>query len=248
VRYAVFTEGFDIRLDDAARLAAARAWLSATSRRCGVAFAIVRTNLRSHPLFRGLSWEVTHGAALASIAHALAGVVGTMYLAASDVEPPWGSAPDLDAAWSSQDMRIENFSSELSRLRRVAAIAGWEPLRGRLRVCWENRSSDLNCGVCEKCVRTRLQLHVSGAPDALDSFPAGRTLRASVRRLDLVQPELHGQWREAAERLDDPLLRRDVDRLLARTRPPAWRRGAREASRFARRAARWASRRAASIL
>jgi len=187
LRYAVFAEGFDIKLDDARRLAGAREWLSRTARACDVAFAIVRTNLRSHPLFRSVSWEITHGAALASIAHALAGVVGTMYLAASDVQPPWGSEPELDAAWSSESMRLENFSAELSRLQRVSAIARWEPLRGRLRVCWENKSSDLNCGICEKCVRTRLQLHASGAPDGLDSFPRGRSLRSAIRNLDFVQ-------------------------------------------------------------
>jgi hypothetical protein len=248
VRYAVFTEGFDIRLDDAARLAAARRWLSETARACGVAFVVVRTNLRAHPLFRSLSWEITHGAALASVAHALSGVVSTMYMAASDVEPPWGSSPELDAAWSSGAMRIENFSHELSRLQRVASIARWEPLRGRLRVCWENKSSDLNCGFCEKCVRTRLQLHASGAPDGLDSFPDARPLRSAIRFLEPVQHELHGQWREIGARLEDPRLRRQVERVLSGRYPPAWLRAARGTRRYARRASRWAARRAASIL
>jgi len=247
LRYAVFAEGFDIKLDDARRLAGAREWLSRTARACDVAFAIVRTNLRSHPLFRSVSWEITHGAALASIAHALAGVVGTMYLAASDVQPPWGSEPELDAAWSSESMRLENFSAELSRLQRVSAIARWEPLRGRLRVCWENKSSDLNCGICEKCVRTRLQLHASGAPDGLDSFPRGRSLRSAIRNLDFVQHEIHAQWREVAARVEEPAIRREVERLLARRKAPVWRRSVRNAGKLARRAARWASRRAASI-
>jgi hypothetical protein len=207
----------------------------------------VRTNLRSHPLFRSLSWEITHVAALASVAHALSEVVGTMYVAASDVEPPWGSAPELDAAWSSESMRIENFSAELSRLQRVASIARWEPLRGRLRVCWENKSSDLNCGFCEKCVRTRLQLHASGAPDGLDSFPGGRPLRSAIRRLEPVQHELHGQWREIASRLSDERLRREVERVLDGRNPPAWRRAVKSARGFARRASRWAARRAASL-
>ena len=156
LRYAVFVEGFDVRLEDTPRLTAARAWLSQTARTCGVAFAVVRTNLRSHPLFRGLSWEITHGAALAAVAHTLAGSLGRVYLAASDVAPPWGSQPELDAAWSSDSMQVENYGSAKSRLERVAAITGWEPVRGRLRVCWENKSEDLNCGYCEKCVRTRL--------------------------------------------------------------------------------------------
>jgi len=248
VRYAVFIEGFDIRLEDTPRLTAARAWLSQTTRAAGVAFAVVRTNLRSHPLFRGLSWEITHGAALASVAHALGAILGRMYLAASDVGPPWGSLPELDAAWSSESMSIESYGAERTRLERVASIAGWEPVRGRLRVCWENKSSDLNCGYCEKCIRTRLQLHASGAPDALDSFPAGPGLRLAMRRLDPLQHELRGQWQEIARALADSPLGREVERTLAREKPPVLRRGARGAGRLARRAARWASRRAAAIL
>jgi hypothetical protein len=248
LRYAVFIEGFDIPLEDTPRLTAARAWLSHTTRTSGVAFAVVRTNLRSHPLFRALNWEITHGAALASVAHALGAILGKMYLSASDVAPPWGSRPELDAAWSSASMRVESYGAQRTRLERVAAIAGWEPVRGRLRVCWENKSSDLNCGYCERCVRTRLQLHASGAPDALDSFPAGPSLRLAVRRLDPLQQELRGQWHELARALGDTPLRRDVERALARDRPPHWRRGARGAARLARRAARWASRRAAALL
>ena len=245
LKYAVFTEGFDVPLEDTERLIRARQWLSQTVRACGVAFAVVRTNLRRHPLFRSLSWEITHGAALAAVAHSLGSVVGRMYIAASDVQPPWGSTPELDAAWSSESMEIENYSAELSRLDRVASIARWEPLRGRLRVCWQNKSSDLNCGYCEKCVRTRLQLRASGAPDELDSFPVGPPLWAAIRRLDPVQHELHGQWREIGRRLKEARLRREVERVLSGANPPKWRRGAQGATRFVRRAAKWAMRRAA---
>lgn len=231
VRYAVFVEGFDIELEDSSRLRSARAWLSATTRACGVELLVVRTNLREHPLFREVSWETTHIAALAAIAHVLGRHVHTMYVAASDVQPPWGSAPQLDAAWSSEAVRIDNFSAELTRLQRVASIARWEPLRGRLRVCWENNSQDLNCGFCEKCLRTRLQLYVSGAPDGLDSFPANQSLLATLGRLRSAEHELHAQWREAVAGLTDPRLRREVERILQGRPQPLWRRGLRRLKR-----------------
>jgi hypothetical protein len=246
LRYAVFAEGFDVRLDDTQRLARAREWLSRTAGACGVGFGVVRTNLRSHPLFRVLNWEITHGAALASVAHALSGVIGTMYVAATDVAPPWGSSPELDAAWSSDAMRIENFSGEMTRLQRIASIAGWEPLRGRLRVCWENKSSDLNCGFCEKCVRTRLQLHAVGARDEMGSFPPGIDLRSAIRRLEPHSHQLPW-WRELAGRLDDPTLRREVELLLAAADPSSWRSRLRRFRRLALRASRWAARRAATL-
>ena len=216
IRYAIFVEGFDIPLTDADRLRKAREWLSATTRACGVELIVVRTNLREHPTFREVFWETTHVAALAGVAHALGNLVHTVYVAASDLPPPHGSAPDLDGAWSSGSLKTENFGAELNRLQRVASIAKWEPLRGRLRVCWENNASELNCGYCEKCTRTRMQLLVSGAPDGLDSFPREPSLPSALRELHAVKKGLHGHWREIAARLGDDHLRNEIDRFAPR--------------------------------
>ncbi len=217
---AVFVEGFDIPLADPARLEKARRWLTATTQACGLEFLVVRTNLREHPLFAGISWGIAHVAALGAVAHALGSRFHTLYVAASDVPPPWGSAPDLDAAWSSESMKIENFSAEMTRLERVRSLAQWEPLRGRLRVCWENNSSELNCGFCEKCVRTRLQLQIAGAPGGLDSFSPGIPLLGSVRHLFAIESDVHEQWREICARLDDGRLRTAILRALRRRKPP----------------------------
>jgi len=214
VQYAVFVEGFDISLTDHGRLERTREWLAATTRQCGVELVLVRTNLREHPVFNSASWVITHVAALVGVAYALGQHVGKMYVAASDVPPPHGSSPEMDEAWSSEFMTIKNFSAELTRLQRVASIAHWEPLRGRLRVCWENRTDDLNCGFCEKCLRTRVQLRVSGAPDGLDSFPAGCPVLPMLRRIGSVDGHLHGQWRELAPLLDDAEMRTEIQRLL----------------------------------
>ncbi|MEX0880088.1 MAG: hypothetical protein WEF99_07400 [Thermoanaerobaculia bacterium] len=235
LRYAVFVEGFDIPLEDVDRLRRARESLGATTAECGVEFVVVRTNLRAHPLFKLVRWGTNHIGALAAIAHALGSHVHTMYVAASDVPPPWGSAPDLDAAWSSESVRIENFSAELSRLQRVASIARWERLRGRLRVCLALKTRELNCGTCEKCIRTRMQLFVTGAPHGLDSFRTGPSLRSAIGSLYSVSHEVEGQWREVAAALRDRRLLKQVERALAGREQPLWRRGLRRLRRVATR-------------
>lgn len=241
LRYAVFVEGFDIPLEDADRLRRARESLGATAAACGVEFVVVRTNLRAHPLFKLVRWGTNHIGALAAMAHALGSHVHTMYVAASDVPPPWGSAPDLDAAWSSESVKIENFSAELSRLQRVASIARWERLRGRLRVCLALKTRELNCGTCEKCIRTRMQLFVTGAPDGLDSFRTGPSLRSAIGSLYSVSHEVEGQWREVAAALRDRRLLKQVERALAGRRQPLWRRGLRQLRRVATRTLREAA-------
>ena len=39
-----------------------------------------------------------------------------------------------------------------------------------LRVCWENRGSAYNCGLCEKCLRTLVNLRVVGAEGRCQTF------------------------------------------------------------------------------
>jgi hypothetical protein len=243
LRYAVFNEGFDIPLIDvhAERLRQTGASLGASAAACGLELLVVRTNLRKHPLFQAPRWGTTHVAALAGVAHALGDHVHTMYVAASDVPPPWGSYPDLDAAWSSEAVEIRNFSAELSRLQRVESIAKWEPARGRLRVCLTNYSPlpELNCGHCEKCLRTRLQLLIAGAPDGLDSFRAEvLPLRSELGSLSWVPTDCYGQWREIEARLGDRGITREIERAIRGERQPVWRRGARHLRRIALRSLR----------
>lgn len=228
LRYAVFVEGFDIPLQDEERLRRARAALGATAAACGVEFVTIRTNLRDHPVFKLVRWGTNHIGALAAMAHALGAHVHTMFVAASDVPPPWGSAPDLDAAWSSCSVRLENYSAELSRLERVASVAKWDRLQGRLRVCLALKTRELNCGMCEKCIRTRMQLLVSGSPDGLASFETAPSLRTAIGSLYEVLPEVEGQWREILGRLEDRRLLRQVERALAGRRQPLWRRALRQ--------------------
>ncbi len=245
LRYAVFVEGFDIPLSDEDRLRRARASLGATAAACGVEFVTIRTNLRDHPVFKLVRWGTNHIGALAAMAHALGSHVHTMYVAASDVPPPWGSAPDLDAAWSSGSVKLENFSAELSRLERVASVAKWDRLHGRLRVCLAIKTRELNCGMCEKCIRTRMQLLVSGSPDGLASFETAPSLRTAIGSLYDVHPEVEGQWREIVAGLKDRRLLKQVERALSGRRQPLWRRGLRQLGILAARGLRADERRAA---
>jgi hypothetical protein len=49
-----------------------------------------------------------------------------------------------------------------TRTAKVETIARHEVVRTHVRVCWEKLGNGLNCGVCEKCVRTRLEFWLAG--------------------------------------------------------------------------------------
>lgn len=68
---------------------------------------------------------------------------------------------ELDRCWSSGAVTVATGSPGVPRLEKVAAIANEPLVHSHLRVCRENRSAALNCGECEKCVRTQVQLAVA---------------------------------------------------------------------------------------
>jgi hypothetical protein len=126
------------------------------------------------------------GAALASIAHAFAQRVSTVSIASSshlyEMEP-WGSHPLVDAHFSSGDLRIIHDNLALTRLDKIKLVAGWDLALQNIRVCnryKHYREGKLNCGECEKCVRTMLGLLAIGALDKTDAFPARDVSRELV--------------------------------------------------------------------
>jgi hypothetical protein len=216
VRYLINVEGFDIQLSDAARLGKNRALIDGIADELGLEVIRVRTNLREHAAFTRLNWEITHVAALAAVGHLLTPVLSTIYVASSDVPPPWGSHPDLDVLWSSSLLSIENDGASAARLDKVEAIRDWPLVHRALKVCWENRSEDLNCGCCEKCVRTQAQFFAAGLIDPLPAFPSGDLVQR-VEALPLAKHDLWKQWSDIAVKTHSDALRQAIQALLNRS-------------------------------
>ncbi|MGO8690146.1 MAG: hypothetical protein ACLQLG_10965 [Thermoguttaceae bacterium] len=57
-----------------------------------------------------------------------------------------------------------------SRLQRVGVLAKYPILLKNLRVCYQDNAGGGNCGFCEKCIRTRLELIASGIEPSI-CFP-----------------------------------------------------------------------------
>jgi hypothetical protein len=131
-----------------------------------------------------------HGAALAAVAHALSRRLSRIYIASSmcvwDLEP-WGSHPALDSNYSSGDLSIQHDGLLLSRLDKVRLIADWDIAVRHLRVCTMNPMNELNCGQCEKCLRTLLELVAVGPlpPDIL--FPIHEVSREQILTMPLEE-------------------------------------------------------------
>lgn len=130
---------------------------------------------------------------------------------------PHGSNPLLDRLWSSTALQVVHYSARFSRLEKIKLLRDYAPsLLAQIRVCWKNPDNVYNCGLCEKCLRTKSELAVAGASDICKSF--GEYDLAS----DLVL--LSGQipmdnstkvfWRRISRELPDPNLRRTIQNAI----------------------------------
>jgi hypothetical protein len=169
IREALFIQGFDIgkraRDPEDARYEMVLQRLEPVVGERGLRLIRCRSNLRHLPSKPDF-WELRHsGAALAAVGHAA--VVGSAFLFIGASWPishlvPWGSHPAVDAYLSSQHITIVHDGSRFSRFEKVRDLASWPTGLGALRVCPASAGLQPNCGECEKCLRTRLELLAAG--------------------------------------------------------------------------------------
>lgn len=218
----VHIEGFDVQLADVDRLERVKQNNLVMARECALAPVVVRSNLRAHPDFNVLSWDNAGGGALACVAHLLQQHCGTFLISGdghlSEIDPAaLAIHPTLTREWSSGSVKFVHQGEGISRHAKAGTIAKWPLAMQNLRVCWENRSRDMNCGICEKCLRTRIAFIAAGVTDSLVAFP-DEPIIASLGLIKDLPPNLYLYYQEMFDDIKDPELRRAILELGTRVR------------------------------
>lgn len=152
----------------------------------------VETNIRDFGDQFGRMGAVYHGSLLGSVSLLLSPLLSTIYIPSSFAEAdlfPWGSHPAIDPLWSSEAIDIHHDGCEASRVQKVARIAQHPTALNHLRVCWNTfttKNQAINCGTCDKCLRTMIDLRIAGALERCPTFNTPLRL-SDVRRLDIRQ-------------------------------------------------------------
>ena len=168
----IFVHGFDVPLDSELRVSASRAAREAAAA-IGLELIEVETDLR-RLIDRYVSWELCHGAALASVALQFQERFRRVLIPSTHSYAhliPWGSHPLLDPLWSTELTEFVHDGTHATRVEKCLALADSDIALRHLRVCWENRDGRYNCGECEKCLRTMLSLTAAGALDRCATLP-----------------------------------------------------------------------------
>jgi hypothetical protein len=219
----VLAHGFDIRIDDDRRFAAADGSLRAVAAEMGARPIVIRTNLRRRRPFKGAGWGRTHGGALAALGHACSGELGEIVISSAYTRASgndWGSTWDTDPCWSSSRLRVTHFGDAFTRDQKMRAVIHHPLVREHIRVCWENRAAVGNCGECEKCVRTMVHVTVLGEDVRRWPFAGTGTLEERLDRVPFVHPQQISSYEPMIEVCDDPALSAAMRRLIGRAYDP----------------------------
>ena len=188
----VFVHGFDISLGNRSLRAIVSKKIKETSSALNKSLVEVETNSRQLT-DNYVSWaEHQFGPALASVAFILNPIVSKVFIPSSESYAhldPCGSHPLLDPLWSTEYIKIIHDGSECTRNQKVSEITRHHQTLHFLRTCWENPDNKYNCGSCEKCIRTMINLETAGSLQQCTAFdvPLIPERVASMRiPLDLV--------------------------------------------------------------
>ena len=199
--------------------------LAILSQQTGITLIPVYTNERYLEADWDFWRDVSEGAVLAAAAHAL-GQRLTAATIASTYDIPnlhcLASHPMLDPFYSSYDVRIRHDGAALSRFEKTRLLAGWDVGLQHLRVCNQTaqyQADRLNCGQCEKCLRTMVALLAAGVLEKTAAFPATRLSEELIRGKVRLNRKNFRYWQELMgplEAVGRHDLARGVSYILAR--------------------------------
>ena len=160
--------GFDVALANCGRASASSIDRTEPVRALtGARLCIVRTNSKE---LRLQKWEDSCGAQLAACLHLFSAEFSHALIGGSDAYDelwlPWGTNPVTDHLLSGGQMAIVHDGAAFCRTDKIAFLADVPAALRSLKVCWEGKDQGRNCGVCEKCVRTQINLMAVGVADA----------------------------------------------------------------------------------
>ncbi|MHC4742364.1 MAG: hypothetical protein ACYS8Z_10650 [Planctomycetota bacterium] len=207
IKHCFFVYGFDMGVNsehDEARERAVTS-LSAVAQDAEAKLIPVYTNIKSLNEDLHFWLHQFHGACLAAVGHIVAQRIKSISIAASyhvsEMEP-WGSHPLIDSNYSSTELRVEHEGIAHSRMEKTQLIAEWEAGLQNLRVCTQiisalkSASAGLNCGKCEKCIRTMTALVAAGALERTRAFPESDVSKAMLKSVDITHHFPAEQYRE----------------------------------------------------
>jgi hypothetical protein len=223
VELGVLVVGWDLKHGDQEALARARASAQRALDAYGVRLAVVSTNWQQE--FCN-AWFMSFNSGLTSILHTFsAGCSAAIHATDHNYRlelrmPPYGSNMAVNHLLGNPWFPVISTGGTHSRIERLRFLGDHPVLLEELRVCYQPHAGGANCGHCQKCVRTQLEMRVAGlAAESAKAFPSPMT-KADLRRAQTGgNPAVLIYFQDILDRMDvnDPF-RRPVERWVHQQR------------------------------
>lgn len=143
----------------------------------GATLIPIHTNIRSfYTEYRGWA-RIGFGAGMVGIGHCLSRRISRIEIASAGVGVKHdlvGSHPSLDHCFSTEAVTAYHAQTALSRFEKTRIVAEWPDGLAVVRTCFYRTIPEpghINCGQCEKCIRTMLTLLALGKLEGAGAFP-----------------------------------------------------------------------------
>ena len=229
LRYLIFIHGFDIPLANETLMSVAWRNAAAAAQTLGLKLIPLSTNLRDllyeQSAARVAKVGMPRFARFANcwMSSFLPAVATTLRRSINRIRIPAGFAegqevprPVVEARWSTPELDVVVDGTEHDRIGKIRWIADHAPeTLASLRVCGDKSGSQLNCGICGKCLRTLAELRAGDALHLATSFPVTLHLNA-IRRATCYRDSYWDDIVVAARQKGDVELERAVEVFLGR--------------------------------
>ncbi len=186
----IFMHGMDIRLHNEYLRKETSDSIHKIAEAFGMQVTEIETNLRTL-LDSHVRWNTYgHGAFIAATGHLLSHKLNKIYIPASHTYAdmhPCGTHPVLDHLWGTETLEFVHDGCEATRVEKVARISEYDVVLEHLRVCWQNVDGTYNCGICEKCIRTMINLKVNGVLERSRSFNVKTDIHAYLKQAKVTK-------------------------------------------------------------
>lgn len=193
ISIAFWITAFDAPAEGTAQLAEA---ISRVTGEAGVDLVHVRSNLRRLDDDLEFFARENLSAAFLSGVHLFSPGVSNVSVASTAPAgrlEPWGSHPLLDPLYSTAALEVRHEMLAVPRLEKARRVAGWPVAVAHLHSCNDEPAGGrLNCGTCEKCVETMIELLVAGHPGPWPSFPETELSPSAISALPVLQDVARG--------------------------------------------------------
>jgi len=169
--------------------------------------------------------DLGYGISLITVGQLLSPIMRRVYISAGFTYAqlvPSGAHPILDPLWSTESLEFIHDGCEAGRVQKVALISSSDIVLNSLHVCHKNQAGIYNCGNCEKCIRTMINLEACGALERCTVFSQPLTPR-KIRNLNVVKESTRLFLKENLEALEkrggDPRIRKALRQAVNR---PQW--------------------------